>query len=87
MKSIITEKFQTTIPKKVRENLKLSVNDTLSWEIEGEKAVIKPMKTPFLKYRNAVKVGKGDISKDIAIARDQIGGKFTGSPREISTEY
>ena len=76
MKSAITSKFQTTIPKKVRENLKLSVNDTLRWEIEGEKAVIKPMKKPFLKYRNAVKVGKGDIARDITTARNQMVKRF-----------
>ena len=33
MRSIITSKFQTTIPKAVRENLKLSVKDALEWKI------------------------------------------------------
>jgi bifunctional DNA-binding transcriptional regulator/antitoxin component of YhaV-PrlF toxin-antitoxin module len=35
MKSVITSKYQTTIPKKVREELKLAVNDTLKSALQG----------------------------------------------------
>lgn len=69
MKSSITSKFQTTIPKDIRENLKLSVNDALEWKIENGKAVVTPLKAPFLKYRNSIKVGAGEITQDIKDAR------------------
>ena len=65
MKSVVTSKFQTTIPKTVRESLKLSVNDTIDWEIQDEKAVVSPAKRPFMRYQNIIKVGAGDIKPDI----------------------
>jgi len=69
MKSVITSKFQTTIPKAVRENLKLSVRDALEWRIERGKVVVYPAQKHFLQYKNTVKTGRGDISADIDRAR------------------
>ena len=62
--SKITSKFQTTIPKAVRENLKLSVSDTLDWQIKEGKIVVKAQKRLFLKHKNSIKAGIGDIEKD-----------------------
>ena len=59
--SRITSKFQTTIPKVVREKLKLSVSDTLNWEIDKDKIIVRTNKNQFLSYRNIVRVGAGDI--------------------------
>jgi len=69
MQSVITSKFQTTIPKAVRENLKLSVRDALEWKIERGKVIVYPAQKKFLQYKNSVKTGKGDISADIELAR------------------
>jgi AbrB family looped-hinge helix DNA binding protein len=69
MQSVITSKFQTTIPKAVRENLKLSVQDALEWKIERGKVIVYPAQKKFLQYKNTVKTGKGDISADIKLAR------------------
>lgn len=69
MQSVITSKFQTTIPKAVRENLKLSVQDALEWKIERGKVMVYPAQKKFLQYKNTVKTGKGDISADIERAR------------------
>ena len=69
MQSVITSKFQTTIPKPIRQNLKLSVRDSLEWKIEKGKVVIYPSQKKFLQYRNVVKTGKGGISADIERAR------------------
>ncbi|MBM4340638.1 MAG: AbrB family transcriptional regulator [Deltaproteobacteria bacterium] len=69
MQSVITSKFQTTIPKAVRENLKLSVQDALEWKIERGKVVVYPAQKKFLQYKNTVKTGKGDIPADIEQAR------------------
>jgi AbrB family looped-hinge helix DNA binding protein len=69
MQSVITSKFQTTIPKAVRESLKLSVQDALKWKIEGGKVIVYPAQKKFLQYKNTVKTGKGDISADIERAR------------------
>jgi AbrB family looped-hinge helix DNA binding protein len=69
MKSTITAKFQTTIPKDVRERLKLSVHDAVDWKIEEGKVVVYPVRKDFLQYRNRIKVGEGDIRADIEQAR------------------
>ncbi len=70
MQSIITSKYQTTIPKAIRVNLGLSVKDALEWKVEKGKIILCPAKRNFLKYRNAVKTGKGDIAGDIKVARN-----------------
>ena len=69
MQSVITSKFQTTIPKAVRENLKLSVQDALEWKIERGKVIVYPAQKKFLQHKNTVKTGNGDISADIELAR------------------
>jgi AbrB family looped-hinge helix DNA binding protein len=69
MKSTITAKFQTTIPKDVRERLKLSVHDAVDWKIEEGKVVVYPVRKDFLQHRNRIKVGEGDIRADIEKAR------------------
>lgn len=70
MQSTITSKYQTTIPKAIRENLSLGVNDTLEWEIDQGKIIVFPKQKKFLEYQNRIKVGKGDIAADIALCRD-----------------
>ena len=76
MQSVITSKFQTTIPKAVRENLKLSVQDALEWKIERGKVIVYPAQKKFLQYKNTVKTGKGDISADIELARTMRSEKY-----------
>ena len=70
MRTVITSKYQTTIPKAIREAMRLSVKDTIEWRIEGGKIVIIPLKKRFLEFRNSIKVGSGDIRSDIQEARD-----------------
>jgi AbrB family looped-hinge helix DNA binding protein len=70
MQSTITSKFQTTIPKAIRENMALVVNDTLEWKVDHGKIIVSPKQKNFLKYQNKVKIGKGDIEADISSARD-----------------
>ena len=70
MQSTITSKFQTTIPKAIRENMALVVNDTLEWKVDHGKIIVAPKQKNFLKYQNKIKVGKGDIEADISLARD-----------------
>ena len=69
MQSIITSKYQTTIPKAIRENIGLSVKDALDWKVERGRIIVSPVKKNFLKYRNAIKTGPGNITDDIEAAR------------------
>jgi AbrB family looped-hinge helix DNA binding protein len=75
MQSKITSKFQTTIPKVIRQNLKLSVHDTLEWKIEQGRIIVYPAQKDFLKFRNAIKLGQGNIFEDIKQAREQRASK------------
>jgi AbrB family looped-hinge helix DNA binding protein len=76
MKSTVTSKFQTTIPKAVREELRISVNDTLEWEVESGKVFVYPVQKNFLNFRNSILTGKGDIKEDIDRGRALRAGKY-----------
>jgi AbrB family looped-hinge helix DNA binding protein len=65
MQTVISSKFQTTIPKKIREQLSLSVSDFLEWEVEDGRIIVTSPQADFLKYKNSVHVGAGDIEEDI----------------------
>jgi len=71
MNSTVTAKYQTTIPKAVREKLGISINDSLEWTVEQGKAVVLPVHNDFLGYRGSVKTGTGDIAADIQSARER----------------
>ena len=70
MNSTVTIKYQTTIPKAVREQLGISINDALEWVVEKGKAVVHPVHNNFLRYQGSVKVGAGDVADDIRSARE-----------------
>jgi AbrB family looped-hinge helix DNA binding protein len=70
MQSLITSKYQTTIPKTIRDNLGLSVKDALEWKLGKGKVTIYPAKQNFLKHRNTIKIGEGDIAADMDDARN-----------------
>jgi AbrB family looped-hinge helix DNA binding protein len=71
MQSVITSKFRITIPREVRERLKLSIHDTLEWKVDRGKIVVLPVQKEFLKYRNRIKTGPGKIEEDIKQACNQ----------------
>jgi len=70
MNSTVTVKYQTTIPKAVREQLGISINDALEWIVEKGKVVVQPVHSNFLQYQGSIKTGAGDIAADIQTARD-----------------
>lgn len=69
MQTVISSKFQTTIPKKIREQLSLSVSDTLEWEVQDGRIIVTSPQADFLKYKDSISVGPGDIQEDIQQAR------------------
>lgn len=71
MNSTVTAKYQTTIPKKVRDQLGIAVNDSLEWIVDEGRVIVHPVHSAFLSYRGSVKVGSGDIAADIASAREK----------------
>lgn len=71
MNSTVTSKYQTTIPKAVRDKLGISVHDSLEWVVEKGRVVVHPVNSNFLNYRGSVTTGSGDIGADIQSARDK----------------
>jgi AbrB family looped-hinge helix DNA binding protein len=71
MNSTVTSKYQTTIPKAVRERLGIAVNDSLEWVVEQGRVIVHPVHSDFLRYQGCVKTGAGDISGDIESAREE----------------
>ncbi len=76
MNSTVTVKYQTTIPKAVRKQLGISINDALEWIVEKGKVFVLPVHDNFSRYRGSVKTGTGDIASDIAAARESQIGKY-----------
>lgn len=76
MQTVISSKFQTTIPKKIREQLSLSVSDALEWQVEDGRIIVTSPQAEFFKYRNSISVGSGDIEEDIKQARKKRAGRY-----------
>ncbi|MEI6208043.1 MAG: AbrB/MazE/SpoVT family DNA-binding domain-containing protein [Desulfuromonadales bacterium] len=76
MNSTVTVKYQTTIPKAVREQIGISINDSLEWIVENGKAVVHPVHNDFLRYQGSVKTGAGNIADDIQQARENCLEKY-----------
>lgn len=69
MKSKITDKYQITIPKQIRERLKLTKHDVIEWKFQKGLVVVEPVRTPFFGFKGSIRVGSGDIKEDINKAR------------------
>lgn len=76
MISKITSKFQTTIPKGIRNYLKLDASDALEWEIEQNRVIIRSVEKDFLYYKNYIHVADGNTRMDIEKAREKMAEKY-----------
>lgn len=75
-KSKITAKYQVTIPRNVRERLKLQVADAIEWsEAEDGRIYVAAAAAPILQLKGAITVGRGDIRRDVRAARTAIADK------------
>ncbi|MFP5286672.1 MAG: AbrB/MazE/SpoVT family DNA-binding domain-containing protein [Thermoanaerobaculia bacterium] len=72
-KSTITVKYQTTVPKEVREKLKVGPSDVLHWEVVGDHVRVTASSRGFLDLRGSFKVGPGDPVEDVRRARERMG--------------
>jgi len=72
-KSTITVKYQTTVPKQVREKLGVGPSDMLQWDLIGDHVRVTASSRAFLDLRGSFKVGPGDPVEDIRKARERMG--------------
>ncbi len=71
--STITSKYQTTVPKEVRQKLGLRPQDVLRWEVVGHDVRVVPARRSFLDRRGSLRVGPGSAVDDVRQARTQRG--------------
>ena len=76
MISKITSKFQTTIPKDIRNYLKLDASDALEWEVEQNRVIIRSVEKGFLSFKNSIHVPDGNTRTDIEMARGKMAEKY-----------
>jgi len=73
--STITVKYQTTVPKEVREKLGVGPGDILKWEVVGDRVQVATAEPTFLLREGRIKVGPGDPVEDVRKARKLMGLK------------
>jgi AbrB family looped-hinge helix DNA binding protein len=78
LQSVITRKGQTTIPKEIREFLKLKPNDKLFYIVEEDKVVLKPIHGDILDLRGSVPSHDRltDFNKVLATTRKKVSTKI-----------
>jgi AbrB family looped-hinge helix DNA binding protein len=69
LRSKITSKFQITIPKEVRDSLKLGEADVLEWRLDESGIHVEAADKPFLKYGGFLNTGCGDTKEDVKLGR------------------
>lgn len=74
-KSTITVKYQTTVPKEVREKLGVGPADVLLWEVVRDHVRVMASGRAFLDLRGSFKVGPGNPVEDVRRARELMGTK------------
>lgn len=73
-KSTLTVKYQTTVPKEVREKLGIGPSDMLQWEMAGDHVRVTASSRAFLDLRGSFKVGpESDPVEDVRRARELMG--------------
>ena len=78
LQSVITQKGQTTIPKEIREFLKLKPNDKLFYIVEGQRVVLKPLHGDILELRGRVPARDmpSDFNKILETTRKRVSKKI-----------
>lgn len=73
LKTSVTTKGQTTIPKPVRDALGVAPHDVVYWEIAGSEARVTADEPELFRWFGSIRVGRGSTVRDVARARRQRG--------------
>lgn len=74
LKSSVTTKGQTTVPKQVRDALGVAPRDVVYWEIAGNEARVTAGEPELFRWFGSIRIGRGSTSRDVALARKRRGG-------------
>ncbi|HKH48084.1 MAG TPA: AbrB/MazE/SpoVT family DNA-binding domain-containing protein [Thermoanaerobaculia bacterium] len=72
-RSTLTAKYQTTVPREVREKLGAKPGDVLQWEVVGSSVRVSAAIPAFLTLQGSFKVGPGDPVDDVRKVRELMG--------------
>ena len=67
--STMTSKHQTTVPKEIRERLRLAPGAVLNWELDGSEVRVTAEPPAFFALRGSIRVGRGSVLEDVRRAR------------------
>jgi AbrB family looped-hinge helix DNA binding protein len=73
IKSTVTSKGQTTIPRTIREELGIHAGDVLEWDVQQERVRIRLVGHRFINRRGTIHTGSGSVVDDINQARKNRG--------------
>ncbi len=71
--SSITAKYQTTIPREIREKLGVGPHDVLQWEVVDGYVRVSATGGTFLRRRGTILAGAGSTLTDVREARSRRG--------------
>lgn len=74
VKSTITSKGQTTVPKPVRDALGVSSGKPIYWEIRDGAVRVSADEPAFFRWIGAIRTGRGSVAEDVKTARRRRGG-------------
>ena len=69
LRTSLTTKSQTTVPKPVREALGVGPHDPVYWEIRDGEVRLSAGEPRFYRWFGAIEVGPGSVVEDVAAAR------------------
>ncbi len=78
LKTSITSKGQTTVPKAIREVLGVGPHDQVYWDIVEGKVRVSSGEPEFFRWIGSIRVGRGSVAADVARARRQRGKGSSG---------
>lgn len=73
LRTAITTKGQTTIPKIIREKLGVRAHDFINWEVVGDEVRVTGREPAFFRWLGTIDVGEGSVEEHIETARRQRG--------------
>lgn len=73
VRSRITSKNQVTLPREIREQLKVGPSDELIWEFREGKAVVSAANRRLHRHFGTIDVGPRDVVADVKEARRRRG--------------
>lgn len=67
--STMTSKNQTTVPREVRERLRLAPGAVLRWEVRGDGIHVTTGRPALFDLEGSIRVGPGSVVEDVRKAR------------------